>query len=1677
MSGFPLAARVVEVIADLGEAAHPRYRYGSGCVVAGRTVLTAAHVVTGAVRVWVRDPDKVEHQATLDARFVGDADGPQPDLALVEINDPLINVPAMGLAAVDRDSPAGDPVERCQVIGYPAFMEQDTPDGVKIRETADALGHVSVLSRLARGLLSVHVGQRPRPLPPEGTTLGQSEWSGMSGAPVVVDGLLLGVVSEQAPREGSSSITATPLTALERDDAHPGWGPGVATPGAWWGRLGVSSVGALRRLPVRREGAEPMYGATVRESHQRTEDVRQYADALVTELDLPHFTGRRWLLDVIDEFLRSEDRGYFVLEADAGLGKTTFCAWLARSRRYPVHFVRIPGGADPAAALKNLAAQVIDTYGLDEAAPGGVLPSALGSPNGFARLLAAAAVSVQQARRPLVLVVDGLDEVPYQVGQMPLGLPASPPPGVYVVVSRRPGDQMLPVEAPRQYFTLQAWAEPNQPPVPNQQDMLDYLRRVASEPPLAELLAAAGLSADTFVGQLAAKCAGVWIYLRYVLEEMQHHRRPVTDLAILPDTLWQYYAQAFARSRQEDPDRWQAALLPLLATLAAAREPVTFGMLCTLAGVQADDRWRIVLHGPWRPFLQVQDDSLDAEPKYTVFHDSLREFLDGRLSGQALAQMTAERPLIRQLHHALRDRHSQIADRYLSAWGGLDHGLPDLDAKPELGTMDGGYALRWLAWHLLTVGREDDLHRLLACGPQRRNTWFAAHDSTGDLAGYLEDIRKARSSAQRLGTQLRYALIEASIASITTTLSPVLVGELVARNRWTASQAFSHIERMADEQRQAQALAHVASQLPAELLARALSVAMRCREYENRAMALQAVIPHLPDNLLERALDAVLDLMRSSPDVSLGPMVAIAARLPKDLLSQLPWREVRLWNQSNYERAVVALFRSDDRSQGARDALAEAREIDNQYQRGLLIAALLPRFPGDAFDEVLAVLGTITPRYRDAALIALARHAPAERLGDLLDFAAEGPPGSEFFHEAGRRLTAEQLSSALRVCQAVQPYWARAEAFAALTPFLDADRARRFLAPLETDGHLDCSVFEFLGLRSVEEQERLVVVSALIERLPDPEDRQKVTRLAIRRYSYEDPALAMFARYLPEELRHAVLPLICLDMGWNAAETTPLLERFAPFSDDEVAEAFDMLEGFPTAQLMLPDVLAPHLTYDQLRYARDRVMAFPIEEECFAALAEMGRFQPRRTHDETAERGLAVAAGISHGRDKARAAAALAPILLRPELAARAFEIVRSAGSWWAPAMNDMAHVIPAALLQTVPAIYPGRVRDMPRVLERLSAEGYTTVIDGLLPRLEGPWIGWSEEISILAPFLSASQARRVWHIGDPHDCGAEPLSALASRLPAQERAAAVDEVLAAYPSTFDINQVRRQAQVLGRLARAASTERLTQALREFLRRSSESAFTDDVLAELAPVLPETLIEEAFQYALSDNWHCARALVQLAPRLSGSLLRQAISHISKEPHTRGAGGAPGEAAALAALARQLPAQDRETVLPLALKRALSGPWSYGEGAFTDLIPQLPEQLRSQAVNAAMDAVCSIQREHRPSRGEKSDSRLRAMLAVLRGPELERLYARLGEVKSPLARAHVQAVVIRHAAEDHAADFFAGGRPLHHDWPAGVDRAGLMELLAASAWWIDQNGDNNDIDEVVEAIFDVTRWWP
>jgi WD40 repeat protein len=453
---FPLAARVVEVIADRGEDCSPRYRFGSGCLVAGRTVLTAAHVVEGAVRVLVRGQDKVTLPAVSDPEFTGDAAGPRPDLALLEIVGGGIDVPAMGLAAVRRDSQAGDPVERCHAVGYPVFMERERAGVGRVRETADALGQIPVLSGLAGGLLSVQVSSAPRPLPPADVKLGDSQWSGMSGGPVVADGRLVAVVTEHAPRAGDAVITATPLTALEHDPAHPGWGPGVANAGAWWTRLGSPGIRALPLLPGGTSQVEPAYRATVREIRQRTRTL----------------VGRQQELAEISAFATGTE-SYLRLAGGSWAGKTSLLAEAAVALQGDVDVVcyflsRREGDADSARFLTAVVPQL--AYLVGREAPAADLHE-------FRSLWQLAAQAAVERDRHLLLVIDGLDEDlrPPGLPSVAALLPITMSRRAHVLVSGRHHPE-LPIDIPHPH-PLAGATQVTLPPFPAAADLSALARQ------------------------------------------------------------------------------------------------------------------------------------------------------------------------------------------------------------------------------------------------------------------------------------------------------------------------------------------------------------------------------------------------------------------------------------------------------------------------------------------------------------------------------------------------------------------------------------------------------------------------------------------------------------------------------------------------------------------------------------------------------------------------------------------------------------------------------------------------------------------------------------------------------------------------------------------------------------------------------------------------------------------------------------------------------------------------------------------------------------------------------------------------------------------------------------------------------------------------------------------------
>jgi TIR domain/Trypsin-like peptidase domain len=233
----PVHRRVVEVISDRGAESSARYSYGSGFLVRGKTVLTAAHILTDAVNIQIRGVDKVPRVAVRDVALIGDPD--HLDLALLDVPDWPEMLPAVTVAIIDRETGRGGFVDDCWSVGYPEF--QEVIDRGSVRETAFVGGRIPPLSRLVQGLLSFEVTSSAHAVSMPNDAGMTSPWSGMSGAAVFAGDQLVGVIINSYPRRGTGELVVYPMGALS--------GPnGPSNAAEWWDRLGVNDPARLPQL-------------------------------------------------------------------------------------------------------------------------------------------------------------------------------------------------------------------------------------------------------------------------------------------------------------------------------------------------------------------------------------------------------------------------------------------------------------------------------------------------------------------------------------------------------------------------------------------------------------------------------------------------------------------------------------------------------------------------------------------------------------------------------------------------------------------------------------------------------------------------------------------------------------------------------------------------------------------------------------------------------------------------------------------------------------------------------------------------------------------------------------------------------------------------------------------------------------------------------------------------------------------------------------------------------------------------------------------------------------------------------------------------------------------------------------------------------------------------------------
>jgi hypothetical protein len=598
------------------------------------------------------------------------------------------------------------------------------------------------------------------------------------------------------------------------------------------------------------------------------------------------FIERDDLLAAIDKFLATQVSGFFLLAGKAGLGKTAFATHLAQARGYHLHVIE-PSDM-PAMVRKHLGARLIRDWGLTGMLDDDALPPSADRESWFANVLAAAAVA-RDAEQPglrIVLVIDGVDEMRIGNAGEAVGLPPRLPDGVYVVVTCRSGSAALDHWAHVPSVEIVAGSDANL------FDMRRMLEHVIHQSALAGVIARSGHDPQEVVTTLLNRCAGVWIYLRFVLADLTSGRRSLEDLHDLPDNLWAYYA-ATIRKWERDDAHWPTVGLGVFAALAASRSGMTADMLAEVIGAgeiaaragEIAGRAEAFLDGPLEAFCHVE--RTGGVSHYRLYHSSLRYFATGeidvtkRTHGDFSPPDEALLPLRRRLKKAVVRAHQGVVSYLFQRWGGLEDGLPGLADRTCSDPRD-TYGLDQLVWHLEHAQQLDQIHLLMSGRTLHRKpdqlmpalpaVWLGAHQRAGLLDIYAEHVRWCRSHADasigRPGSfsvaaatlACRYVCLLASLNTIAGTVTPALVAALVRIGVRPINAAITYASRLAAPLERAEALLQlipISSGPDRDRAVRgALDALLQASDTQHRCMIFLRLASFLPPHLAAEAIPA-----------------------------------------------------------------------------------------------------------------------------------------------------------------------------------------------------------------------------------------------------------------------------------------------------------------------------------------------------------------------------------------------------------------------------------------------------------------------------------------------------------------------------------------------------------------------------------------------------------------------------------------------------------------------------------------------------------------------------------------------------------------------------------------------------------------------------------------------------
>ena len=330
------------------------------------------------------------------------------------------------------------------------------------------------------------------------------------------------------------------------------------------------------------------------------------------------FVGRQFVLDAFDEFTQKNDNGYFLITGDPGIGKSAISAQLVKTRGYIHHFnIRAQGINTATAFLQNVCAQLIAVYGLSYSSA--VVENAQQG-NFLDKLLREVSSKLQGNKA--VIVVDGLDEVDnVGPGVNPLDLPVVLPNGIYIFVTLRKDTKKPRADNSFSFAITHDSAL-------NTADVRAYVEQMLTKPGIKSYIASQKVSEAEFVDLMVKKSEGNFMYLRYVIPEVESGAYKDMALQALPAGLGNYYEDHWDRMRSVDREAWFSYKLPIVMSLTRVKLPVSIDLIAKFSGVEERSRIRGVLQD-WGQFLhqEVVDNAGEPQKRYRIYHESFLEFI------------------------------------------------------------------------------------------------------------------------------------------------------------------------------------------------------------------------------------------------------------------------------------------------------------------------------------------------------------------------------------------------------------------------------------------------------------------------------------------------------------------------------------------------------------------------------------------------------------------------------------------------------------------------------------------------------------------------------------------------------------------------------------------------------------------------------------------------------------------------------------------------------------------------------------------------------------------------------------------------------------------------------------------------------------------------------------------